>query len=181
MRVTELEATPSQTLVIEDQGIAPLGRGIAIERDTGGELFVTNATGRALRSVVLSMPDGSVRSTPRIGPGERVRSSDLDRAKGDLVQWRSTQTETRFGTALVRHLESPYLVAAFEELDGRALGDAWQAVSDASCRASSWFPSGVPVLLAELAPEPGRRVDAGRAVDQETTLIRVVGWGGLAP
>jgi hypothetical protein len=176
-----LEATPSQTLVIEEHGLALLGGGIAIERDTGGELFVANATGRALRSVVLSMPDGSVRYTPQLRPGERLRSSDMARAKGALAQWRSTQTETRLGTALVRHLESPHLIEAFEELDRRRLGDAWQAVSDESSRASSWFPSGVPVLLAELEPEPGRRVDAGRVVDEETTLVRVVGWGGFAP
>ena len=43
----------------------------------------------------------------------------------------------------------------------------------------NWFPTDVPVLLAQLEGGEGDQRDTGLTVDSDRVLVRVVGYGGI--
>ena len=59
------------------------------------------------------------------------------------------------------------------------LADAWHAFEALAGDVTEWWPSDVPVLLAQVAGGEGRTSDSGLRVDADRLLLRVVGYGGV--
>ncbi|MGK4001863.1 hypothetical protein WMF31_04525 [Sorangium sp. So ce1036] len=183
-RLTEVAALPWQTVIVREDGVAPLGDGIAIVAEPGGDTVVSNRSGRDLRGGILWLPAGEARYFARIRDGERVSSRagagggvDL-RARVEGQAWLShVGFGRRVGGIDVHDLGGSLLVPLLEP-DAPGLGGAWWAIEEAAGDAIDWFPSGVPVLLGQLDGGEGRTSDSGLRLESDRVLVRIVGYGG---
>ena len=82
-----------------------------------------------------------------------------------------------FGRVPVHSLSSIALSGALASTD-QGLGPAWQAIESSTSQSVDWFPSGVPVVLADVEGGEGAVSDTRMRVDGDRLLIRVVGLGG---
>jgi hypothetical protein len=178
-RLVDVAALPWQTVVVREHGFASLGDGIALLRDGAG-VTVINRSGRALRSMILRLADGSMVYAPKLEDGATLASSAAMplAASGLWSSWLArVNTTTRAGTIELHSLAADALKARLEA-DAPGLGEAWSAIDDAAGIAVDWFPDGVPVLLGQLDGGEGRSVDTGLRVESDRLLVRVVGFGG---
>ncbi|WP_437598170.1 hypothetical protein WMF28_36335 [Sorangium sp. So ce590] len=179
-RLTEVAALPWQTVIVREDGAAPLGDGIAIVAEPSGELVVSNRSGRDLRGGVLWLPEGAARYFARIRDGEKVSSRagvDLA-ARAEGQRWLAhAGFGRRVGGIDIHDLGGSLLVALLEP-DAPGLGAAWLAIEEAAGTAVDWFPAGVPVLLGQLDGGEGRASDSGLRIESDRVLVRIVGLGG---
>ena len=167
LRLTELQMRPWETLVVREDGLASLGGGIAL-LPAGSEVDVVNQTGHRLRGLLLVLPNGDARFLDALEDGDRATSSAFASASGAVVG----------GHPRLLHDFDVYAISS--QLDGasRGLADAWNAIRDSQAGEKDWFPSGVPVLLAQLEGGEGRAQDTGLPLDSDRVLLRIVGFGG---
>ncbi|WP_437687663.1 hypothetical protein [Sorangium sp. So ce176] len=179
-RLTKVAALPWQTVIVREDGVAPLGDGIAIVEEPSGDVVVTNRSGRDLRGAVLWISTGVARYFARIRDGEQVSSrAGLDlgaHSKGQY--WLAHVSLGRRVGGLDVHDLGGSLLGPLLEPDAPGLGDAWLAVEEAAGTAVDWFPAGVPVLLGQLDGGEGRASDSGLRIESDRVLVRIVGHGG---
>ncbi|WP_437956496.1 hypothetical protein WME76_34570 [Sorangium sp. So ce119] len=179
-RLTKVAALPWQTVIVREDGVAPLGDGIAIVEEPSGDVVVTNRSGRDLRGGVLWISTGVARYFARIRDGEQVSSrAGLDlgaHSKGQY--WLSHVSLGRRVGGLDVHDLGGSLLGPLLEPDAPGLGAAWLAVEEAAGTAVDWFPAGVPVLLGQLDGGEGRASDSGLRIESDRVLVRIVGYGG---
>ncbi|MBI4704187.1 MAG: hypothetical protein HY744_24015 [Deltaproteobacteria bacterium] len=170
-RLVDLALRPWQTVVVREDGLADLGAGIALVKESAGETHVVNRTGRRLLGLVLSQPGAGVGFLAKLDDAAGISSRAFRPVAGT-----TSISAGRGGLSLVSF--QPHALRA--ELDGAASGltAAWLAVLDALPGQASWFPADVPVLLAQIEGGEGRSHDAGLRVDSDRLLVRVVGYGG---
>ncbi|WP_437632260.1 hypothetical protein [Sorangium sp. So ce854] len=179
-RLTKLAALPWQTVIVREDGVAPLGDGIAIVADPSGDVLVTNRSGRDLRGGVLWISTGTARYFARIRDGEQVSSRggiDLG-ARSEGQRWLSHVSFGRRVGGLDVHDLGGGLLTPLLEPDAPGLGAAWLAIEDAAGSAVDWFPAGVPVLFGQLDGGEGRSSDSGLRIESDRVLVRIVGYGG---
>ncbi|WP_437305080.1 hypothetical protein [Sorangium sp. So ce388] len=179
-RLTQVAALPWQTVIVREDGVAPLGDGIAIIAEPSGDVVVSNRSGRDLRGGVLWLPAGVARYFGRIRDGEKVSSRagvDLG-ARSDGQSWLShVSFGRRVGGIDIHDLGGGLLVPLLEP-DAPGLGAAWLAIEEAAGSAVDWFPAGVPVLFGQLDGGEGRASDSGLRLESDRVLVRIVGYGG---
>jgi len=173
-----LPIAPWQTVVVREDGIGTLGDGIAITADSDSkEVVVRNGSGHALRAVIVKLSDDEFRFARRIGVGESLDTATLPPLSQPLHEWvNGVKTVRSLGRTGVHPLNAPMLARALGA-DGDAAA-AWEAVASCTSESTDWFPSKVPVLIAELDGGDGVKSDAGMRLDWDRTLVRVVGYGG---
>ncbi len=181
-RLVDVPALPWECVVVREDGFASLGEGIGVEDEGNGAVTLTNGTGRALRGVLVKQADDSFRYLPRVEPGATVRALDGEDLSADPKRFASFLRTVATGRPAGRMTVHPFgawqLESSLFEDEARGLGPAWKAVEQAVARASiDWFPSGVPVVLAQIDGGEGRGTDSGFRLDQDRLLVRVVGWG----
>ncbi|MGK3999705.1 hypothetical protein [Sorangium sp. So ce1024] len=179
-RLTKLAALPWQTVIVREDGVAPLGDGIAIVADPSGDVLVTNRSGRDLRGSVLWMSTGAARYFARIRDGEQVSSRagvDLA-ARSEGQVWLAHVSFGRRVGGLDIHDLGGSLLTPLLEPDAPGLGAAWLAIEEAAGSAVDWFPAGVPVLFGQLDGGEGRSSDSGLRIESDRALVRIVGYGG---
>ena len=168
VRLTEMTTLPWETLLVREDGFASLGSGIAVLARENGDAAIVNRTGRDLRGVVVNLPGRATTYFPRIRDGETVLASDG--RPESLWSLPATMPGARgFDITALRSLL---------ERDVRGLGEAWMAIRNAAGRELDWFPSDVPVVLAQLDGGEGTTSDSGLALESDRALVRVIGWGG---
>ncbi|WP_437286489.1 hypothetical protein [Sorangium sp. So ce406] len=179
-RLTKVAALPWQTVIVREDGVAPLGDGIAIVEEPSGDVVVTNRSGRDLRGGVLWISTGVARYFARIRDGEQVSSrAGLDLGAHSKAQyWLSHVSLGRRVGGLDVHDLGGSLLGPLLEPDAPGLGAAWLAVEEAAGTAVDWFPAGVPVLLGQLDGGEGRASDSGLRIESDRVLVRIVGYGG---
>ena len=181
-RLVDVAALPWQTVVVQEDGFASLGEGIAVVADGDGGLAVVNRTGRDLRAVILRLADGNMCYAPRLKDGERLTPGSA-----------AAMTSTPAGSTWQARVNSPYpppaggivphrLLASelntVIDQDAPGLSDAWAAIEAASSEYVDWFPDGTPVVLAQIDGGEGRASDSGMRIESDRVLVRVVGRGG---
>ncbi|WP_437732371.1 hypothetical protein [Sorangium sp. So ce1335] len=179
-RLTKVAALPWQTVIVREDGVAPLGDGIAIVAEPSGDVAVINRSGRDLRGGVLWISTGVARYFARIRDGEQVSSRagvDLA-ARGEGRRWLSHVSFGRRVGGLDVHDLGGGLLTALLEPDAPGLGAAWLAIEEAAGSAVDWFPDGVPVLFGQLDGGEGRASDSGLRIESDRALVRIVGYGG---
>lgn len=182
-RLVDVPALPWQCVVVREDGFASLGEGIGVADDPGGGVIITNGTGRALRGVLIKQPDDLFRYIARIEPGATARSVDGEDLAADAKRFGPFLRSVAVGRPAGRITVHPFGAWQLDgtrlfEAESADLGAAWKAVEQASGRPSvDWFPSGVPVVLAQVDGGEGRASDSGFVLDQDRLLVRVVGWG----
>ncbi|WP_437673414.1 hypothetical protein [Sorangium sp. So ce131] len=179
-RLADVAARAWQTVIVREDGTAPIGDGIAMVADTSGDLVVNNRSGRDLRGGILRLPSGEARYFARVRDGEKVSSRDgID--VGTRSEGRTWLAQVGFGRRVggidVHDLGGSLLVPLLAP-DAPGLGEAWWAVEEAAGDAVDWFPAGVPVLLGQLDGGEGRASDAGLRIESDRVLVRIVGLGG---
>ncbi|MFO0612179.1 MAG: hypothetical protein U0414_06315 [Polyangiaceae bacterium] len=165
LQVKGVNVAPWETVLLREEGIFSVGQGVSVGVDEAGSVHVRNRTGRALKSVLVKLKDGTLRffselapdtaiTAPAAGPGERPSMAVTSPSSA------SSQ------------IESAFLGQA-----GTPDAITFGAILDAVGRDVDWAPTGVPVVLA-LFDEPPGRSDAGAPIDWDRTVLRVVGVGG---
>jgi hypothetical protein len=173
-----LPVAPWQTVVVREDGIGALGDGITITADSDSkDVVVKNGSGHALRAVIVKLADDEFRFVRHMGPGESLDTATLPPLSQALREWvNGVRTVRSFGRSGVHPLNAPMLARALAT-DGD-VGPAWQAVVSCTSESTDWFPSRIPVVIAELDGGDGAKSDAGMRLDWDRTLVRVVGYGG---
>lgn len=170
-RLDRLRSKPWQTIVVREDGFVSLGGGVSLVK-SGGSLVVKNRLARDLLSVLVKVPGKNVVYFSRIADGASVDAS-AGRSLSGLIG-RSTT-----GTSATAHgLESSLFMAVVDE-HGAGAGSAWQALENFVVRPVDWWPSDVPVLLAQVEGGEGKTSDSGLRLDMDRMLLRVVGYGGV--
>lgn len=172
-RLAGFRSQPWQTVLVREDGFISLGGGISIVADPDGEVEVTNRTAHDLLGVLLKVPHGDVVYFPRIRDGQRVLAS-----KGRKVPGHVGRAWLGSSGATAHRLDAD---AFTPTLRGAApgAGAAWQALEALASHDTDWWPSDVPVLLAELDGGEGRTSDSGLKLTVDRVLVRVVGYGGV--
>ena len=179
-RLVALQALPWQTVVVREDGLAPLGDGISIVAGASGGLDVTNRTGRPLRGVLVRNEKGETFYAARLADGDRLSTlaaTNVTTLPGGTSWKGSVATTTSVGRLDVHELAAHELTAMLAP-DAPGLAEAWAALEGAAGQGVDWFPDGVPVVLAQLDGGAGRTSDAGLPIEQDRLLVRVVGYGG---
>jgi hypothetical protein len=172
LRLEKLALRPWETLVVREDGYSRLGGGISVLYVGEKELKVKNKTGRRLRGLVLSTPWGDVRYLSKLD----------DNASASSKKFRSTsRVYIGAGGPSGLALRDFNMWAIEARLDDASPGltKAWAAVVAAIPGRRNWFPTDVPVLLAQLEGGEGEQRDTGLDVDSDRVLVRVVGYGGI--
>jgi hypothetical protein len=164
-KITGLRHGPWQTAFVREDGLMSLGNGVALVRDQG-KLGLVNRTGHDLVAALLHVPGGDLRFFPRV-----VRNATVWATDGDLVR-----VATGGASHRIHDLDLADLRNRLERVaPGSAL--AWTALQTLSHRAVDWWPTDVPVMLAQVDITVGGR-DANVPLKDNRLLLRVVGYGG---
>jgi len=167
-RLERFRAKPWQTVVVREDGFLSLAGGVSVVKTQDGQLEIKNRLARDLVGVLVRMPTGpAVRYFARIRDGERVKASD-----GQLLRPLATAAGRGSGLNLDEFAAELNRTAA-------GLADAWYAFEALAGDGTEWWPSDVPVLLAQVEGGEGRTSDSGMQVDADRLLLRVVGYGGV--
>ncbi len=177
-RLEHVASIPWQTVLVHERGLASLGAGITVTTTgNANDVIVKNRTGKPLRSVVIVLPDRSVRYVPTIADEGRIDTRGLEE-KASFSTWKARLATTlRSGRTDVHPLSANWLAEALRT-DDPSSGAAWLAAESTVTNSVDWFPLGVPIVLATIQGGEGRATDAGMNIDQDRMLVRVVGWGG---
>ncbi len=178
-RLEHVAAIPWQTVLVDERGLAKLGGGISVTASEGGtsHVIVKNRTGKALRGVVIRLPNEEVRYAGRIEDGKAIDTRDLPHPV-PLATWAANIKGTqKAGRADVHGLGASWLAEGLRG-DEPEIGASWIAAQSTVPSSVDWFPRGVPVVLAAIDGGEGRTSDSGMKVDADTVLVRVVGFGG---
>ncbi len=172
-----LQGMPAQTVVVREEGIAPLGGTVDITASgSSGDIVVTNRLTRDLRGVIVHLPTDEFRYVGRLQAGASIASADMGRGKPSFTSW--VASVAGMGMGADSSLRGGELKYVLEEADEAQAGAAWLAFDGGQgMRKAAWFPQGVPVVLAMVDGGSGDRTDAGVPVDRDVLLLRVVGWG----
>lgn len=170
LRLENLGTLPWETIVVREEDVANLGAGVTIGRRADGDLDVVNHTGRALRGLLVWVPKKGVYFHGALKDGAAV----LGGAGTYLGK------PSAVSSYASRNLFDGF--APDKELDGLSpgLADSWRAFEKASSRAGAphYWPTEVPVVLAQVDGGEGERTDAGLPIDRDRLLVRVIGFGG---
>lgn len=172
LRLDKLALRPWETLVVREDGYSDLGGGISLLYAGEKDVKVKNKTGRQLRGLVLSLPWGEVRYLDKLD----------DNASASSKSFRATSRVTvgaGGGAGLPLRDFNMYSIESKLEAAAPGLTKSWAAVVAAIPGRKNWFPTDVPVLLAQLEGGEGDDRDTGLVVDSDRVLIRVVGYGGI--
>jgi hypothetical protein len=163
-----MRTKPWATVVVRDDGFASLAGGISVVQGATGEVTVHNRTAHDLVAVVLHLPGTGFVLFPRIADGKSVKASE--------------------GKPLAKTLGLPSPVgahplgatdlAASVDAHAEGLGAALAAL-EAQANEADWWPSDVPVLLAQIVGGEGKLTDSGMRLDRDRVIVRVVGLGGV--
>jgi hypothetical protein len=171
-RLANFQSEPWQTVLVREDGFISLAGGISIVADPDGEVEVTNRTAHDLLGVLLKVPGGDVVYFPRIRDGARVLASKGEKVPGHIGgAWLS-------GSITAHRLDAAEFAPTIDA-DASGAGAAWEAFEGLASRDTDWWPSDVPVLLAELDGGEGRMSDSGLELTVDRVLVRVVGYGGV--
>jgi hypothetical protein len=168
LRLERLREKPWEVQVVREDGFANLAAGISLVLNEDGQFSVKNRSSRDLLGVVVSAPSKGLFFFPKISDGQAV-SLGQGRALGPLAA----------ASAVGTH---PLSVASFRdrvEEQARGVGAAWDALETLTGTDADWWPSDVPVLIAQLEGGEGRTLDSGLRLDVDRVLVRVIGYGGL--
>jgi hypothetical protein len=164
-KVNGLRHRPWQTVFVREDGLMTLGNGVGMVRDQG-KLAVVNRSGHDLVAALLHVPGGDLRFFPRIVRNAKVWATD-----GELVRVATGGASTR-----IHDLDLAELRYRLERVvPGTAR--AWTTLQSLTHRAVDWWPTDVPVLLAQVDIPAGGR-DANLPLQNNRLLLRVVGYGG---
>jgi hypothetical protein len=173
LRLGGVQMRPWETVVIREHDRMSLGQGIALVPATGDEVRVINRSGRDLRGLVLWLPGkNEARYLASLDDGHDATSSTFRFASHAV-------TATMVRGLPLRELNA---YGVRDQLDRTAPGlyEAWNAiVATLPPHGKSWFPDGVPVLIAQLAGGEGEGSDTGLSIEEDRVVVRIVGWGGL--
>jgi hypothetical protein len=164
-KISGLRHPPWQTVFVREDGLLTLGNGVALVRDQG-KLGLVNRSGHDLIAALLHVPGGDLRFFPRIVRNAKVWATD-----GELVR-----VATGGASHRIHDLDVTDLRYRLERVAPGA-ARAWITLQGLTHRAVDWWPTDVPVLLAQVDIPAGGR-DANLAVKDNRLLIRVVGYGG---
>jgi hypothetical protein len=181
-RLVEVAALPWQTVVVQEDGFASLGEGIAVVADGDGGLAVINRSGRDLRAVILRLADGTMFYAPRLRDGERLTpggaAAMTSTPAGSAWQARVNTSYAPPTGGIVTHRLFASELSLVIDQDAPGLSEAWTAIESASSEVVDWFPDGAPVVLAQIDGGEGRGSDSGMRLESDRVLVRVVGRGG---
>jgi hypothetical protein len=167
-RLTNLRGRPWEVVVVQEDGFMGLGGGVSLLPGPDGKLTIKNRVGRDLVGVVL-VRGGSTdaRFFIRIKDGEAVAE--------DAGQPFTVSSGGALGRSGL-NLENAKI-----RLEGcsKGLSSAWDAIEGATTRNIDFWPSDVPVLLAQLDGGEGKLTDSGLPLEADRALLRVVGLGGV--
>jgi hypothetical protein len=164
-QIKGLRHRPWQTVFVREDGLMTLGNGVGLVRDQG-KLALVNRTGHDLVAVLLHVPGGDLRFFPRV-----VRNSKVWATNGELVRVATGGPSNR-----IHDLDLLELRHRLEQVAPGA-ASAWNTLQSLTHRAVDWWPTDVPVLLAQVDIPVGGR-DAGLPMQDNRLLLRVVGYGG---
>jgi hypothetical protein len=171
LRIQRAVAPSWQTLVVREDAFADLSLGVSIVPKPDGDALVVNRSGRALRGVLVSIPGQSVRYLARIDEGGSALAS-----LGKPFPAMNGNTGTA-GSMVVHGLElAP--AAELMDADTKGLSAAWSAIATVAGSSVDWFPTDLPVVLAQLDGGEGTTSDSGVSLDSDRALLRVIGYGG---
>jgi hypothetical protein len=168
LRLEKLREKPWEVQVVREDGFTALAGGVSLVQGADGRLAVKNRCARDLLSVVVKAPGQDFVYFPKIADGETV---SLGRGR-----------PTGSGPAGASNGNHPLSVSSFHdavEEHAKGAGAAWEALEALTGSDADWWPSDVPVLLAELEGGEGRTQDSGLRLDIDRVLLRVVGYGGV--
>ena len=165
-----IRAKPWRTLVVREDGFIALGGGVDLLPVPGGDVWIKNRLARDLSGVVVKAPGKKAVLLRNLRDGHTALASQGEKLPGRI----GTRLPKR---ALGLHPLDAKTLAAELNLATVGLGDSWRAFESLSSEVD-WWPSDVPVLIAEVVGGEGRGSDSGVKVESDRLLIRVVGWGG---
>ena len=179
LRLGDFEGSPGQTVVIREDSIYSLNGGLSLLRNEKPDgLTIVNKTGHNLRGLVVKPPRGTIRFVPRLASGESLTYDEIV-SQGAKPLWEHHPISPLGDSAPIFDFWS--LSAVLNNAGNEDTGAAWLALASALPDDVAWFPSGVPVVLAELEPVGPAGKDSGVIIEQDRTLLRVVGFGGEGP
>lgn len=170
--LVDLTVRPWRTVVVKESGFTyDLEGGVAMQRRPDGRLVVRNATGHALRDVLIA--DGlEAAYLERVESGATAAFSD-GRALGPHFRMARGSLDAERD----RRLSSALLGAAIGGHEGARVLATWQLAEDSAWQSDFW-PESSPVLIAELDSPRAAAQDSGLRLESERVLLRVVGEGG---
>lgn len=155
---------PSETAILREAGVFPLGAGISVSTTPTGDVVVHNRTGKTLKSVMVNRPDGMVRFFLDVAPDATVTAAGIG-------------PEERPPTWLHMPPDSMEIQQAFAASASPNDGMMFAAIAGLVRPSSEWVLRGVPVVLATFE-DTSPKSDLGAPVQWDGTLVRVVGIGG---
>lgn len=168
LRLQPLREKPWEIQVVREDGFTNLGAGISLLLGPDGQLTVKNRSARDLLGVIVQAPKKGLFYFPNIEDGQTV-ALHQGRPLGPVS---ATSPMGAHGLSL----------GSFQkQVDERAKGAsaAWAALESVAGSETDFWPSDVPVLIAELEGGEGRTSDSGLRLDVDRVLVRVVGYGGV--
>ncbi|HEX3850141.1 MAG TPA: hypothetical protein VHW01_04195 [Polyangiaceae bacterium] len=168
LRLEKLREKPWEVQVVREDGFTMLAGGVSLVQGTDGRLAVKNRCARDLLSVVVKAPGQDFVYFPKIADGETVsvwRGRSLGSGPAGASSGNHALSVASFHDAVEQH--------------AKGAGAAWEALEALTGSDADWWPSDVPVLIAELEGGEGRSQDSGLRLDIDRVLLRVVGYGGV--
>jgi len=168
LRLEKLREKPWEVQVVREDGFTGLAGGVSLMQGTDGRLAVKNRCARDLVSVVVKAPGQGFVYFPKIADGETVsvaRGRVLGSAPPSASSGNHLLSVSSFHDAVEEH--------------AKGVGATWEALEALTGSDADWWPSDVPVLIAELEGGEGRSQDSGLRLDIDRVLLRVVGYGGV--
>ena len=170
MRLENVGTLPWETIVVREEDVLTLGQGITLGRRADGDLDIVNRSGRQLRGVLAWVPKRGMFFHALVKDGASILG-----ASGQNLG-RTPSTSSHASTTLFDGF------SAEAELDGLSPGltDAWKSFEKTASRTGGpiFWPSDVPVVLAQLDGGEGIAEDSGLRIDRDRLLVRVLGYGG---
>jgi hypothetical protein len=164
--VKGVNVAPWETATLREEGIFSVGEGVSVGVNEVGDVSVRNRTGRTLKSVLVKLPDDTMRFFTDVAPDGSITAPVA--APGEKPWRRFTNyadTESQ-------------IQSVFADRDAIADGSFFAGLSSALGRDIEWLPMGVAVVLATFDEPSGSKSDTGAPLEWDRTLIRVVGVGG---
>jgi hypothetical protein len=171
-RLEKFRAKPWQAVVVREDGFIGLGGGVSMVAAPGGDVAIKNRLARDLIGVVVKLPDKAPVFFPTLRDGQTALASQGEALPSTIVSGAFP------GAARPHKLEADSFSSKLNS-SAVGLGDAWRALESLSPDID-WWPSDVPVLIAQVDGGEGRSADSGLRVEIDRVVIRVIGWGGVS-
>ena len=168
LRLERLREKPWEVEVVREDGFTNLGAGVSLLSNEDGEVTIKNRSARDLLAVVINVPDKGLFYFPKVPDG------------GTVVAGRGRALGAVMGSAVGgTHALSVGVFQAKVDEQAKGVGASWEALEAVTGSDADWWPSDVPVLIAEIEGGEGRTHDSGLRLDIDRVLLRVVGLGGV--